>query len=167
MKREPFVQVSPTVRVEMGPKRQKAVAGVELAPDLDEKGKPRDMEDQPRKRLANGKTLARHYKLGMRDARGKVIQEGEEFTFLDYFGEHVYYIYQLEDVEIDAATLERIAQSKGIAVGEITAAVLVDWYQVDPSFITGPNPWKLKRYMPRGERADRDAALIEAARLEA
>jgi hypothetical protein len=165
-----LIQISESVRVESGPRREKAIATAELAPDQDSKGKVKDVLEQTHRTLPNGKRLAKHYKLGMRDAWGKIIQEGEEFTFLDYFGEQVWYMYQLEDVPLESGTLSRMAQPKGLAADQITAEMVAEWFQVPLAWVgvdSGGKPASVKRYMPRGEKPTKDEALIAAARLEA
>jgi hypothetical protein len=42
---------------------------------------------------------AGHYKVGQRDAVGKVIVLGEKMTYLDYFAEPGFYVYELVEVE--------------------------------------------------------------------
>ncbi len=170
-----LIQISESVRVESGPRREKAIATAELAPDLDAKGKIKDVLEQTHRTLPNGKRLAKHYKLGMRDAWGKIIKEGEEFTFLDYFGDQVWHMYQLEDVPLEDGFLARMAQElkkrgQAIAPEEITPELVADWFQVDPSWVgvdAGGKPVSVRRYMPRGEKPTKDEALIAAARLEA
>jgi hypothetical protein len=77
MKRE-LIEIGETIRVENGPARQTAVATEELLDDT---------------------VTASHYHVGMRDAMGKVIALGEPMTYLDYHGEWIWYIYQLQDDE--------------------------------------------------------------------
>lgn len=86
----PYESFGSTVRVEPGPARLKAVA----SPDL----------------LDNAHT-AQHYQVGLRDAGGRVIREGEEFDYLDWNGHNdanqdgvgrttVFYLYQERTVPV-------------------------------------------------------------------
>jgi hypothetical protein len=73
MKRE-LIEIGTTIRVENGPARKTGIATAELLDDAVTKS---------------------HYAVGLKDAMGKVIALGEPMTYLDYFGEWVWYIYQL------------------------------------------------------------------------
>jgi hypothetical protein len=77
MKRE-MIEIGTTIRVENGPARKTAVVTEELLDDA---------------------VTARHYKMGEQDALGKKIVLGESMTYLDYFGEWVWYIYRLDENE--------------------------------------------------------------------
>ena len=77
MKRE-MIEIGSAIRVENGPARKVAVATEELLDD---------------------KVTASHYQVGAFDAMGKRIVLGEPMTYLDYFGEWVWYVYQLKDDE--------------------------------------------------------------------
>lgn len=73
MKRE-MIEIGTTIRVENGPARKTAVATKALLDDA---------------------VTASHYAVGERDAMGKEIVLGEPMSYLDYFGEWVWYVYQL------------------------------------------------------------------------
>jgi len=75
MKRE-FIEIGSTIRVENGPARKTATAT---------------------KELLDNRVTAEHYQVGAFDAMGKRIVLGESMIYLDYYGEWVWYIYQLKD----------------------------------------------------------------------
>lgn len=75
-----IIEIGKTIRIEDGPPRKTAIATAEIL---------------------DNKITAKHYQKGRIDAMGKPILLGEEMTFLDYYGEHVFYVYSLEDVGID------------------------------------------------------------------
>jgi hypothetical protein len=74
MKRE-MLEFGTTVRVENGPARKHAIA-------------TRDLLDNA--------VTASHYFEGSRDAMGKIIQLGQQMTYLDYKGTWVWYVYQYD-----------------------------------------------------------------------
>ena len=93
--RTELINVKSTVRVESGRARMKAVATSEMEPDRTEGGELLAPNSQTRRVvLKAGAKLAAHYKLGFVDAMGKMIVEGEEFTYLGYFDVPVWYVYQ-------------------------------------------------------------------------
>jgi hypothetical protein len=47
--------------------------------------------------LLDDAVTASHYKVGMRDAKGKVIEPDKEMTYLDWLGEHTWYVYALRN----------------------------------------------------------------------
>jgi len=71
------IEIGSTVRIEAGPplRRRKATADS----------------------LANSVTAA-HYQIGRPDALGKLIEEGKMFSYLDHYGEKVYYVFQRRDI---------------------------------------------------------------------
>jgi hypothetical protein len=73
-----MIEIGTTIRVENGPARKTTIATKELLDDVVTKS---------------------HYAVGLKDAMGKVIVIGEPMTYLDYFGEWVWYIYQLREDE--------------------------------------------------------------------
>jgi hypothetical protein len=148
------IRVTPTLRVEAGPARKKAIATKEMVGDQDSRAK-----------LPDGTVLAKHYKLGLKDAFGKLITEGEEFTFLDYFGPEVWYFYQLEDVELEADMLGRMARSLGMPVSELTAGRIAEWFGVSPVWVQA-NPWRMKRFIPRSVHPTKAEALAAAEALK-
>ena len=75
-----IIEIGDTIRIEDGPPRKKAIATAELLDD---------------------KITKHHYQKGRFDAMGKPIILGEEMTYLDYYGEHVFYVYALAKVGID------------------------------------------------------------------
>ncbi|MBW2647701.1 MAG: hypothetical protein JRE23_16300 [Deltaproteobacteria bacterium] len=68
-----IIEIGDTIRIEDGPPRKKATATAEILDD---------------------KVTAKHYQKGRFDAMGKTIVLGEEMTFLDYYGKHVFYVYK-------------------------------------------------------------------------
>lgn len=70
---EALIEIDGRVRVERGPRMLTAVATEEL--------------------LSNEVT-ASHYKVGGLDKLGKVIVLGEEMTYLDWLGKHVFHLYE-------------------------------------------------------------------------
>ena len=81
-----LIQVSASVRVESGAKRETAKATKELLDDT---------------------VTHPGYKVGERDALGKVIALGKEMTFLDWYGPEVWYVYKLTEVEENGKRFER------------------------------------------------------------
>ncbi len=75
-----IIEIGDTIRIEDGPPRKKTIATAEVLDD---------------------KITAKHYQKGRSDAMGKPIVIGEEMTYLDYYGNHVFYIYVLGKVGID------------------------------------------------------------------
>lgn len=73
-----MIEVGKTVRVENGPARKLSVASKEL--------------------LKDHKT-APHYKEGAPDAMGHKIRLGDHMSFLDYYGEWVWYVYKWSEAE--------------------------------------------------------------------
>ncbi|MBE3088019.1 MAG: hypothetical protein IMZ71_02735 [Chloroflexi bacterium] len=92
MKRE-MIEIGTTIRVENGPARKTAIATEELL---------------------DNKVIASHYQAGLKDALGKVIILGEPMTYLDYRGELVWYIYQLQEVGVNAEGEVLLPDSKHI-----------------------------------------------------
>ena len=74
-----LIQVNKRVRIESGPARRKAKATAEL--------------------LSNDNTQD-HYQEGARDADFNVIEIGKPMVYLDYFGEPVWYVYQMDENEV-------------------------------------------------------------------
>ena len=75
-----IIEIGKTIRIEDGPPRKKTIATAEVLDD---------------------KITAKHYQKGKLDAMGKPIILGQEMTYLDYYGKHVFYIYVLGEVGID------------------------------------------------------------------
>ncbi|MBE3063853.1 MAG: hypothetical protein IMZ69_02400 [Spirochaetes bacterium] len=92
MKRE-MIEIGTTIRVENGPARKTAIATEELLDDA---------------------VTVSHYHIGLKDALGKVIVLGEPMTYLDYRGEDVWYVYQLQEVGVNAAGEVLLPDSKHI-----------------------------------------------------
>lgn len=96
MKNE-LIQVSDTVRVERGPKRKRGKATAKLLDDAvtaDHYHLPREETKVDK----DGKTRTVVKKA--RDSAGRVIEkEGQEIEYLDWKGEHVWYVYQLQHTE--------------------------------------------------------------------
>ncbi len=67
------IDIGKTVRVENGPRRRMAVATKQLLSDA---------------------VTAPHYQENLRDAFGAVIKLGQHMTYLDYYGEWVWYVYK-------------------------------------------------------------------------
>ena len=87
-KKGELIVVGSNVRIEQGPVLRKAIANSDI--------------------LSNEKTAA-HYQTGAVDAAGNVIEEGKEFSYLDWGGSDnpgktTYYIYVKEDVSDDPET---------------------------------------------------------------
>jgi hypothetical protein len=143
-KREPMIEIGTTVRVENGPARKTAVASKALLEDA---------------------VTAHHYAVGQKDAMGKVIVLGEPMTYLDYLGTWVWYVYQLEAVPIEDEIIERITAFRVPEGGTLTAQVVADHFGVPLDYILA-DPWRVKRFMPRGERAAKDEAMALAEGLE-
>jgi hypothetical protein len=143
MKRE-MIEIGTTIRVENGPARKTAIATEELLDD---------------------KVTASHYKVGLKDAMGKPIAIGEPMTYLDYKGELVWYVYQLEEIMIEDETIIRIAGAKGIPVDDLTREMVVEWFGVDPAHIL-EDPWRVMRFMPRGSHPSKGFALAAAKAME-
>lgn len=78
--RRELIQVADDVRVENGPRMVHAEATEQL--------------------LSNLKTHS-DYRVGGRDALGRVIQVGKEIDYLDYRGKWVWYLYQEVDHPVD------------------------------------------------------------------
>lgn len=75
-----IIEIAKTIRIEDGPPRKTAIATAELLDD---------------------KITKHHYQKGKFDAMGKPIVLGKKMTYLDYYGEHVFYVYHLAEVGID------------------------------------------------------------------
>ena len=75
-----IIEIGKTIRIEDGPPRKKTIATAEVL---------------------DNRITAKHYQIGKFDAMGKNIVLGEEMTYLDYYGNHVFYIYGLGEVGID------------------------------------------------------------------
>ena len=75
-----IIEIGKTIRIEDGPPRKKTIATAEVLDD---------------------KITAKHYQKGKSDAMGKKIVLGEEMTYLDYYGNRVFYIYAFGKVGID------------------------------------------------------------------
>lgn len=73
---ETATEIDGKVRIDTGPRRKQAVATEEILGD---------------------EVTATHYKVGGRDALGKVIALGEEMTYLDWLGDRVFYVYKLNE----------------------------------------------------------------------
>jgi hypothetical protein len=166
------IRVTPTLRVESGAKRRTAIATAAMKPDLDAAGRVLPADAQLRTTiLPDGTVLAKHYKLGLPDALGKVISNGEEFTFLDHFGKPVWYFYQLEDVPLGDEFIARMAAELAkrtgstVAVEDITAEMIAEWFGVSTVWVT-PDPWRMKRFMPRDCFATKEEALAAAEALK-
>lgn len=154
------IRVTPTLRVESGPKRIEAVATKELLDDA---------------------VTAHHYHVGGKDAMGKTIVIGEPMTYLDYYGEETWYLYQLEDVELDADMLGRMCVELSKRRGKqtvvsldgsavvfdvvvLTAEDIAEWFGVSTAWVTAA-PWRMKRFMPRGERATKEEAIAAIKKI--
>jgi len=129
MKRE-MIEIGTTIRVENGPARKTAVATKELLDDA---------------------VTASHYKVGERDALGKVIVLGELMTYLDYLGDLVWYIYKIGEVGINAEGRVIFPDSPFIVVAnpEDTVAVKTE-----------------ERWLPAGIETTKERALTAAHLLE-
>ena len=164
--RTELIDVKPTVRVESGCARLKAVATAEMEPDRDDDGRPLEPNRQMRRVvLKAGAKLAPHYKLGLMDALGKVIVEGEEFTYLGYFDPPVWYVYRLEDVPLDDGLTAKLAARNGVPLDDLTTEMVADWFKIDPSWVTDGGS-AIKRYMPAGVEPTKAEALAVAEALE-
>lgn len=160
---EPMIEVSPTIRVEKGPLRKRAVATdakradksglLEMAPDLDEQGKADPTKQTRHAKLPDGTVLARHYKLGFADALGFEIEAGKEFTYLDWMGGWGWYVYQLQDVGVTA---------KGEIIMPDSPHILKGRYDTADRKAVKTQP----RWITVGIFAGRDEALIAAGELK-
>ncbi len=165
------IRLTPTRRVENGAARRTAIATMDMWPDKDDKGKITPEGQVRNAFLPDGTKLMKHYKLGLRDALGKEIREGEEFTFLDHFGPWVWYYYQLKDVELEPDLLQRMAHTlslrsgQTIGVEDLTAEQIAEWFGVSTVWVQA-SPWRLKRFVPMGNRPTRDEALSAVAALK-
>lgn len=74
------IEIGDTVRVESGPALRRRKATDEA--------------------LSNDAT-ADHYQVGLSDALGKPIEAGAMFTYLDYYGPRVFYVYQRAEIGPD------------------------------------------------------------------
>ena len=164
--RTELIDVKSTVRVESGCARLKAVATAEMVPDLDENGRALEPNRQTRRVvLKSGAKLAPHYKLGLLDALGAKIVEGEEFTYLGYFDPPVWYVYQLRDVPLDDGLAAKLAARNGVPLDDLTVEMVADWFKIDPSWVTEGGS-VIKRYMPAGVESTKAEALAVAEALE-
>ncbi len=75
-----IIEIGNTIRIEDGPARRKTIATAEVL---------------------DNRITAKHYQEGKSDAMGKKIVLGEDMTYLDYYGNRVFYIYGLGEVGID------------------------------------------------------------------
>lgn len=75
-----LIEINGCVRVDRGPLLKTAIASSEL--------------------FASG-VLADHYQIGGLDKLGAVIVEGQEFSYLDWRGDHVWHVYALTTEEED------------------------------------------------------------------
>ena len=143
MKRE-LIEIGITIRVENGPARKTGVATEELL---------------------DNKNTAEHYQEGAKDAMGKQIVLGEEMTYLHFRGDLVWYVYQLEETPIDGPSINGIRTAKLGGSGELTPEIVAEWYGVDPDHIL-TDPWRVMRFMPRGDFPTKDDAVAFAKSLE-
>jgi hypothetical protein len=90
---ETLTEINGKVRVEAGPRRVHAVATEELLDDS---------------------VTSPHYKAGLRDAQGKRIKLNEEFDYLDWMGQKVFYVYHLQEQEV---TKDQALTHKWVEVG--------------------------------------------------
>lgn len=74
------IEIGSTIRIESGPALRRLKATEQA--------------------LDNAKT-AEHYQVGLPDALGKVIAPGAMFSFLDYRGEPVFYLFQRREIGPD------------------------------------------------------------------
>ena len=92
-----IIEIGDTIRIEDGPPRKKAIATAEVLDD---------------------KITAKHYQKGRLDAMGKKIVLGEEMTYLDYYGQHVFYVYQFDGERYQpAGVAETEKEARTIAEG--------------------------------------------------
>lgn len=70
-----LIEIDGRARVERGPAPRTSIATKEILSD---------------------EVTAAHYQLGKRDANGVPIVEGQEFAWLDWLGQSVWYVYVLE-----------------------------------------------------------------------
>jgi hypothetical protein len=182
------IRLTPTLRVESGPARKTAIARAKIkladgkepeamVPELDKDGKA-DSNKQTRDSYvlvtgADGKPAAyrikSHYKLGFRDALGKPIVDGEEFTYLDWYGVPVWYYYQLQDMPLADDLLEGIAKRFGVAVKDLTRDQIAEWFGLNsPDWVSkdAAGRWQVKRYATKGVKPTRDEALSAVAALK-
>lgn len=164
--RTELIDVKSTVRAESGAARLTAVATAEMEPDRDRDGRVLEPNKQTRRVvLKKGAKLAAHYKLGIRDALGKPIVEGEEFTYLGYFDPPVWYVYRLEDVPIDDGLPAKIAAKNGVPLDGLTVAMVAKWFSIRVDWVTDGGS-AIKRWMPAGVKPTKDEALMVANALE-
>jgi hypothetical protein len=151
MKRE-LIEIGSTIRVENGPARKVAVATEEMEPDRDDEGRADPNAQSKHAVLPDGKKLAVHYKLSLKDAFGKKIVAGQEFTYLDYFGELVWYIYQLGEVGVN---------EKGEILFPDSPYILKNFEPEDRVAVRTEERW-----LPVGIETTRERALTAAHLLE-
>ena len=96
-----MIQVGAGVRIESGPARKTAIATHDLL---------------------DNRVTARHYRIGAKDAKGKVINLGQSMDYLDYRSAPVWYVYQ----EFEGRYVERgVYETK--AAAEKAAHKLLTW----------------------------------------
>ncbi len=162
-----LIEIGSTVRVESGPARLTATATAEMEPDRDADGRPLVPNNQTRRVvLEAGAKLAAHYKLELIDAMGKRIVDGQQFTYLGYFDDTVWYTYQLKDVDLDDGLAAKLAARNKVALDDLTVEMVADWFSLDPSMVTDGGR-AIKRFMPVGDpKKTKDEALKVAHKLE-
>ena len=160
-----LIDVTSTVRVESGCARLKAVATAEMEPDRDENGRALEPNRQSRQVVLKvGAKLATHYKLGLVDALGRPIVDGEEFTYLGYFDAPVWYVYRLEDVPLDDGLPAKLAAKNGVPLDDLTPAMVAKWFSLDLSMVSKDGS-AIKRYMPVDVKPTKADALAIAEAL--
>lgn len=135
MAQEPYIQVSPTVRVEAGPCVKTAIATPELLDD---------------------EVTLSHYREGAPDKLGKKIVLGEEMTYADWKGEYEWKVYKLESRE---ETISDKELSELMVKFEKNKATPAEVKAIE----TGTMP--VERYHIVGAHPTKEAALAQAKTL--